>query len=186
MQVRAFAVRGSYLDVTLADDERVLRLFLRDGEECRTLVDGVARVRFLASGGGGLLADEDGHRCGPVGTTTVLLFESARGIPRDWQRDRSEIHPPRVLAEFVKVHEGEELLQVRGRFPLATELRWAAAMDTVALLPNDPDCQHLVGLGRGTLELDRSADAPMRLLARGSSCPILGFALPLEDAPAGP
>lgn len=186
MDIRAFAVRGAYLDVTLANDEEVLRLFLPARAECRALVEDRARVRFLPAAGGGLLKDEEGNRCAPVGTTTALLFASSRGLPRDWQRERSESHPPRVQAEFVTIHRGEEILQLRGRFPLATELRWAAAMDTVALIPNRADCQHIAQRRDATLELDRKGAEPLRLLDAGSICPILGFAVPLEDVPAGP
>ena len=186
MDIRAAAVRGAYLDVTLAGEEEVLRLFLPASAECRLLALDRERVRFLPAAGGGLLKDEQGNRCTPVGTTTALLFASSRGLPRDWQRERSESHPPRVQAEFVTVHRGEEILQLRGRFPLATELRWAAAMDTVALLPNHADCQDVARRREATLELDRKGGEPLTLLAGGSVCPILGFALPLEDVSPGP
>ena len=68
---------------------------------------------------------------------------------------------------------------VRGRFPLALEIGWAAAMDTVAVLPAEAACDRAREHGEATMEYHARGPEPFLIVAEAGSCPFLGFAGPL-------
>ena len=165
---------GPYLDATLSNQEFSLRFFFPQSADCRTLIRSGAELRYVRIGSFGRLVDDEKRRCEPAGV----------GSLREWRdsqpRRRSQYLVPRVQAVFHTVFTGEDLVLIRGRFPLALEIRWPAAMDSVAMIPARPVCDALRARGKATLEFHASGPEPFLLVAEPGSCPILGFAIPLE------
>jgi hypothetical protein len=54
-------------------------------------------------------------------------------------------------------------------------------MDTVVMLPASPRCDGVRKRGKATMEYRDSGPEPFLLVEEGESCPILGFASPLEE-----
>lgn len=164
---------GPYLDASferLRDGTRE-RFYFPDDPACRALLHPGAQARYQRVGSFGRLRGDDGALCTPVGIATL-------GRWRDLEASRRPARPPRVLAEYRGLTEAEPWLLVRGRFPLALEIRWPRPMDTVAVLPAGPACRAALEAGRATLEFRADLDRPFWLETRAGRCPIEGFALP--------
>jgi hypothetical protein len=174
VRVSQVATVGPYLDARLSGQRFSLRFFFPQNEDCLALIRSEAEVRYLRIGTLGSVVDDEKRRCEPIGVASL----------REWRdflpRQRSPHRTPRVQVEFRTIFEGENLVLVRGRFPLAMEIRWAAAMDTVAMFPADPACDEARQLGKATMEFHAKGPEPFLLVGEEGSCPILGFADPLE------
>jgi hypothetical protein len=167
------ATVGPYLDATLSTERFSLRFFFPRSEDCLALIRSGAELRYLRIGTLGSVVDEEKRRCEPMGIAS--LGEWRAYLPRQ----RSPHRTPRVQVAFRTIFEGEDLVLVRGRFPLALEIRWAAAMDTVAMLPADPVCDEARQRGKATMEYHATGPEPFLIVGEEGSCPILGFAAPL-------
>ena len=174
VRVSEVATIGPYLDGTLSSPRLALRFFFPRSADCLAMIRPGAELRYLHAGSLGTAVDGEKRRCEPIGVASL----------REWRdrepRQRSSPIAPRVLAEFRTLFEGEDLVLVRGRFPLALEIRWPAAMDTVAVLPAGPTCDEARERGKATMEYRATGPDPFLLLGEEGSCPILGFAGPLE------
>jgi hypothetical protein len=71
---------------------------------------------------------------------------------------------------------------VRGRFPLASEIRVPSGADLVALLPANEVCRTAVARGQVSLEFRAAGRDPFRLLVGRDACVIEGFAMPIDAA----
>jgi hypothetical protein len=175
VQLSEVASVGPYLDATLSNQRFSLRFFFPRSESCLALIRAGAEHRYLRVGPLGSVVDEEKRRCQPVGVASL----------RQWRDDQPHRRPPhrtpRVQVEFRTILAGDELILVRGRFPLALEIRWPAAMDTVAMLPAGPSCEAVRQSGKATMEYHAEGPEPFLLVVEEMSCPILGFAAPLED-----
>ena len=174
VRVSEVATIGPYLDATLASPRFALRFFFPRSADCLAMIRPGAELRYLRVGSLGSVVNGEKRRCEPIGVASL----------REWRdrepRQRSSPIAPRVQVEFHTLFEGEELVLVRGRFPLALEIRWPAAMDTVAVLPAGPGCDEARRAGKATMEYRATGPDPFLLLGEEGSCPILGFAGPLE------
>jgi hypothetical protein len=134
------------------------------------------RLRLADLGYFGLFVDPDARRfCEPIGTTPMLLAEALRDTRLRARRSR---HAPHSQAEFEPFAADPSVVQVRGRFPLASEIRWAAPMDAVAWLPAVPPCRAIAASRSATLELRVDEEVPLWLIGPEGPCPIVGLALP--------
>lgn len=174
VQLSKVAGIGPYLDATLSNQSFSLRFLFPQSADCLALIHSGAELRYLRIGSLGSLVDQEKRRCEPIGVASL-------GEWRDYlPRQRPPHRPPRVQVAFRTIFEGEDLVLVRGRFPLALEIRWAAAMDTVAMLAASPVCDQLRQPGKATMEYHATGPEPFLLVGAGGSCPILGFAAPME------
>ena len=174
VQLSKVASIGPYLDATLSNQRFSLRFFFPQSADCLTLIRSGAKLRYLPIGSLGSVVDEERRRCEPIGVASL-------GDWRDQQPRRRPPHrTPRVQVEFRTIFEGEDLVLVRGRFPLALEIHWPAAMDTVAMLPASPACDQARQPGKATMEYHATGPEPFLLVGEGGSCPILGFAAPVK------
>jgi hypothetical protein len=174
VRISEVATVGPYLNATLSGQRFSLRFFFPQSEHCLALIRSGAEQRYLRIGSLGSVVDQEKRRCEPIGVASLREW-------RDYLPRRRPAHlTPRVQVEFHTLFEGEELVLVRGRFPLALEIRWAAAMDTVAMLPADPSCDEARQRGTATMEYHADGPEPFLLVGDEGSCPILGFAAPLE------
>jgi len=174
VQLSKVATVGPYLDATLSNQRFSLRFFFPQSADCRALIHSGAELRYLRIGSLGSVVDQEKRRCEPIGVAS--LGEWRDHLPHQ----RPPHRPPRVQVAFRTIFEGEDLVLVRGRFPLALEIRWPAAMDTVAMLPASPVCDQARQPGKATMEFHATGPEPFLLLGEGGSCPILGFAAPVE------
>lgn len=175
VEVRDVREVGPYVAATLAGRDRAFHFFFPVSTSCDALIHEGNRARYLPEGTFGQVRGEQGERCSPVGVGELPFW-------RDFQpRRRSAYLAPREQAEFHTIHEGDEFLLVRGRFPLSVELRWPEPMDAVAFLPPTEACRAQLDAGKTTMEF--RARGPEALVLEGQrgaeTCPIRGLALPL-------
>lgn len=175
VEVREVRPVGPYVAATLVGRDHAFHFFFPVSTGCQTLIFDGNRARYLPEGTFGTVKGEPGERCSPVGVAELPYW-------RDFQpRRRSAYLAPREQAEFHPIHEGDEYLLVRGRFPLAVELKWPEPMDAVAFLPVTVACRAQLDMVKTTMEF--RARGPEALVLEGpdgvDSCPIRGLALPL-------
>jgi hypothetical protein len=168
------AALGPYLDATLSNEEFSRRFFFPQSSDCRALLQPGGEARYVRVGSLGSLVDDEKRRCEPLGVGSLVEWRDS--LPRR----RSQYLVPRVQAVFRTLFIGDDLALVRGRFPLALEIRWPAAMDSVAMIPTSPDCEALRARGKATMEFHASGPEPFLLVSERERCPILGFAAPLQ------
>lgn len=177
---------GPYLDATLHEptpsgEPRVRRFFFPRSADCQALlVEGAERL-YVTKGAFGRLRGDDGARCEPLGVASLAEWRDS--LPRR----RSQYLVPRVQAAFAPLPgtpapgpEGGGLLLVRGRFPLALEIRWPEPMDSVAVLPDRPACRALLAADTATMAFHAKGPDVFVLEGEGGPCPIVGLAIPLE------
>lgn len=175
-QVLRSMERGGYLDVDLERGGEPARLFFPDTEACRALLQPGRSVAFVEEGPFGALDERvesgDFERCSAVGVASLRAWvdqrrrPSARGIPRS-------------QANFEIIFKDEELVFVRGRFPLVRLAGISGGEDIVALVPNTEECIKPLASGVASMEFNaRGKKPPFRLLGSRSDCPIKGFAQP--------
>jgi hypothetical protein len=101
----------------------------------------------------------------------------------EWRdrQPRSHSGPlPSFTARFKSIYTDEELVLVRGRFPLTGEIGWARGDDTVAVLPREKSCNDVLARGVAPLEFHAQGPQVFTLVSEKGSCPVIGFALPLQ------
>ncbi len=171
-------VLGPYRAATLTGEKGSWQLFFPAFGSCAGLIQPGAQPVYRFEGPFGVVIGEDREqRCSPVGVGGLAAWRD-----RQPQR-RSQYLVPREQARFsaVPLDEGasSDHLLLRGRFPLALELRWPEPMDAVVVVPSTPPCRELLDRHRATMEFRAKGPEVLVLEARSGSCPILGLALPL-------
>jgi hypothetical protein len=135
-----------------------------------------AQVRYQRSGNFGRF-ERDGESCDAVGVASLEAWRNRQ------PRRRANVQGvPRATARFALVGESERYLLVRGRFPLASEIRVPSGADLVAVLPADEACRTAALRGQVSLEFRAAGRDPFRLLVGRDTCVIEGFAMPLDAA----
>ncbi|MDJ0787098.1 MAG: hypothetical protein QNK05_09860 [Myxococcota bacterium] len=180
MEIRGLGEIGPYLEADLAG-----RIVARDGsfrhfyfprtDECRRALAYGGEVQYRPDGSFGLLESAAGDRCRPNGIGSLAAWRDHRGTLR------SQPLPERDQAEYEPVAAGETQLLVRGRFPLALELRWPEPMDTIAVLPDSEACQSIFRTHEATMEYRTKGEPVFFLEGEEGRCPIVGFLVPVES-----
>jgi hypothetical protein len=169
--VFAVVARGAYLDAQLERPGETLRLLFPAASDCRALIRTEAQLEYIARGPFGTFRAA-GRSCRPVGVASL----------REWldRHPRTGSGPvPRAQASFRPFYEDQEVLMVRGRFPLAALIGWAGASDAVALLAASAECREIHERGVASMEFREASRTPFTLVARHDRCAIQGFAQPL-------
>jgi hypothetical protein len=173
-QVRLIAERdGRYLDVAVDTQRSALRFFFPATDTCRFVVTGSGEARYSSHGPYGRLGRGAAH-CDPVGLLALPAWQKRR--PRQTSGGRSPI--PRDTARYEIVYSDEDVFFARGRFQLAGMVGWAGGYDTLAIFPNQPECEGLLERGSATMEYRDAGRQPLVLLNGRQRCPFLGFAMP--------
>lgn len=180
LQVARVTPRAGYLDTTLQGAGWRLRSFLPASEACSAVVAGEALVTFRSSGAFGTL-ERDAQRCDAIGMGS--LAEWRKKVPRGNGFSASVI--PSALATYRVVFEDEEVLFLRGTFPLAGRLGFVAMGDAIAVVPNVPVCQQAIRDGRSTLEYFPAGKHVLTLGSAEGRCDIVGLLRPLAGADLG-
>ena len=163
--------RGGYLDAVLKGPNFDLRTFLPDTEDCRQVMMPEAEVQYL-----------EGHPGGSFQRGDVTCDSAGIGSLEEWRNRRARVSgppQPRAQATFRRTISDNDVIFVRGRFPLTPLVGWSSFGDTVAVLPNTPSCQRRADAGVGSLEFRQSGPDPLILVGADEPCPLIGLLRPL-------
>jgi hypothetical protein len=164
--------QGPYLLADLEGLGSERRFIAPATEVCARVLAPDAAVTYSKHGTFGHFTRE-GEECDPVGIGSLAAW-------RD-DRPRARGRPlPRETARFALFHRGENVVMVRGRFPFTGRVGISAGYDLVALLPNSEVCQRPIERGEAAIEFRDAGDEPFRLIGSDGTCPIHGFAAPVE------
>jgi hypothetical protein len=173
VEISAVGEVGPYLDATVANERFSHRFFFPRSVDCGEVLRSGEEVQYRTIGPFGRLGNEAGSRCDPVGVGSLKEWRDA--MPRR----RSRFRTPREQAAFETIHQGDDLLLLRGRFPLTLEIRWPEPMDSVAVTPNGPECRELLDRETTTMEFHHQGPNVFLLETDRGYCPIIGLVLPL-------
>lgn len=171
MTVERVTPRGPYLEVALRAPGLELVSYAPDDEACRGVLAREHAVDYATDGGGGSFSRE-GRRCEAAGIGSLDAWRERRARPRT----RSPV--PSAQASFRVLHRDEQVVLVRGRFPLAGLLGWVGGDDTVAAIPNAPECARPLESGVATLQYFPAGRDVLTLTGEGGLCPVLGLLRP--------
>jgi hypothetical protein len=167
--------RGGYVEAVIAGEGAGIQTFSPDSPECRSVLTPGTQVRYVAGLMGGTFVRGD-ERCESAGIGSLAFW-------RD-RRPRTPGPPlPRKQATFRAFYQDEDMILVRGRFPLGGEVGWSGGADSVAALPNTPECRSRAAEGVGSLEFHPSGPDALVLVTEAGPCPLLGLMRPLSDTP---
>ena len=162
--------RFGYLEATLQEgDGAPLRFYFPDDSVCRALLQEGADVEY---GGTGTLGNVKGSagRCEPLGTSSLGPWHDRTHT----QRQRLAAN---AIARFELFHEDDEVVWLRGRFPLGRVLGWVSD-DLVAVLPSRPDCRTIAARREASMTYHRRGDWLFDLRAGQARCEIIGMLQP--------
>ncbi len=175
LDVAHVAPHGGYLDAVIAGEGAGIQTFTPDSPECRSVLTPGTQVRYVAGLVGGTFVRGD-ERCESAGIGSLAFW-------RD-RRPRTPGPPaPRKQATFRAFYRDEDMILVRGRFPLGGEVGWSGGADSVVALPNTPECAARAKEGVGSLEFRPSGPDALILVTETGGCPLLGLMRPLPDTP---
>ena len=171
-RVTQVTLRAAYLDATLESSNWSLRFFFPATKTCARVIRRDARVEYRTGGPVGEV-QSGGEACDPVGIVSLPEWRDRRA--------RSRGGPlPSFTARFKSIYTDDDLVLVRGRFPLTGEIGWARGDDTVAVLPRAKGCNDVLARGVAPLEFHAHGPQVFTLVSEEGSCPVIGFALPLR------
>lgn len=162
--------RGAYLDTSVDAGGFQYRLFFPNEPGCKELLSRPSGLQFVWLGVMGRVTDGD-ERCDAVGVLSLLAW-------RDRQPRFSREPLPRAPARYELVYRDDDLVQLRGRFPLARELGFTGSQNMVVVLPNEGPCQRFVDVGTASMEFRASGPHPLTLISGNELCRVLGLAQP--------
>jgi hypothetical protein len=166
------AERGDMLDVVMTSGGMRYRFLLPDDETCRSLFAGEPRVTYSNTGSFGTLHAGESS-CAPVGILSLAEWRDRRPRnPRDAVIPRSQAQ----LRE--RVYLDEDVVFIRGRFLLASQVGFLGGGDCIAVIPNVPECQGLTVPGIASMEFRAAGKRPFSLINSDRLCPVIGFAQP--------
>jgi hypothetical protein len=168
--------RGPYLDVGLSGHGLNLRTFTPASDVCRAVLRPEAAVGYVERGVGGRF-EREGQSCDAVGFGDPLI----RGVRRPRSGSLGSSPVPRAQATFRAIHEDDDVVLLRGRFPLVSNVGWAGGADTVAVVDNVARCRGPVERGVASMEYRPSGRNTLSLVGDGGLCRIEGLILPLDE-----
>lgn len=171
-QVTSLQERGRLLDARLESEDFNLRFLFEDNDDCRELLRVGAEVQYAFVGPFGKVRGED-VTCEPIGVLSLAQW-------RD-RKPRPSVPPlPRAQANFRQIYVDEELVFVRGRFPLASLVDFQGTEDLIAAVPRIPACEDPLEGGVASMEYMASGPDAFRLVSPEGTCPIEGLAIPQD------
>lgn len=179
MSVARAKPRFGYLDTLLEGDGWSLRTFVPASATCVELATPGTRLQFQSAGAYGTLARGD-LRCPAAGMGSLAEWRKKRG-----KGGMGGAIIPSALATFDRVYEDEEVVFLRGNFPLASQLGFTAMGDAIAVVGRVAVCERPVDEGRATMEFFPGGRNVLTLSSRRGRCQIEGLLRPLGVADAG-
>ncbi len=169
-EVSDLVERGSYLDARVHAGGFRYRLFFPNTPVCADLLGRLDGLHYQWLGLGGRIGDGE-TRCDAVGVLSLRAW-------RDRQPRRSREPLPRAPARFRVEYSDADLIQLRGRFPLASQLGFTGSGQLIAVIPNEERCQAFQQAGTASMEFRASGAVPLTLLDGRRACPIVGLVQP--------
>jgi hypothetical protein len=171
--VESAVVRGAYLDVSFATGGSTRRFFTAATDPCKSLLKAEAIVDYVNLGPLGQFQSGD-VTCIPAGIGSL-------GAWRD-ERPRPQVGPlPQKQANFRLEFQDQDVVMLRGMFPLLGLIAWPGLGDTVVVLPQTPPCQALVPGGVATIEYRVAGPDPFVLLDNEKRCALAGLIQPTGE-----
>jgi len=167
--------RGEFIDVRVEGDGISIRAFVPDVEACRLVFVGEKQVVYRSRVPGGRFTRE-GETCDGNGLGDP--FVSRVNQPRGGGAGTI----PRAQASFAKVYEDQEVIFLRGLFPLLGRVGWAGGADTVVVVQNTPNCRGPADRGVASIEFRASGRNTLALVGPRGLCRIDGMIKPLPPA----
>lgn len=174
MIVDSAVPRGPYLDVVLSGHGLTIRTFTLASAVCTDTLTPEATVDYVERGWGRFRRGD--LECAAVGIGDPLISRARSG--RSGSLRSATI--PRAQATFTLLFEDEEVILLRGRFPLAHLIGWAGGGDSVAVLRNVPHCRR-DGSGIASMEYRPSGRNTLALVGPTGLCRIEGLIQPLAQ-----
>ena len=171
MSVARVTPRGPYLEALLRAPGLELVSYAPADAACREVLQPEARVTYRFGGTGGV-TERAGQHCDAAGIGSLDEWRRRRPRPRTGSP------VPSSAASYRQIYQDEQVVLLRGRFPLASLLGWAGSSDSVAVVPNLPVCQAPVRAGSGALQYYPTGREVLVLGSEGGTCPILGLLTP--------
>ena len=163
---------GAYLLAAINSEREGLTFVFEPTEACRQVLQIDGEVRYVGDGPFGRL-ERGGARCAAIGVGQFASWV------RRFNRPLNLPILPRSEATFRKIGEDDEVILVRGIFPLAGLVRVPGGGDRVAFLPNSEICETYVEQGAGPMLYRRTSAEVIWLGGASTRCPILALARPL-------
>ncbi len=165
--------RGMYYVARLRGDGLDLRFFVPATDDCRDLMETSLPLSYRRSGLFGELSDGE-KRCDMAGVASLAAWRDRLG------RVEGKAFP-RGFARFEEVFRDEEVVLLRGRFPLLNRIRMPSGVDAIAMVPTNAECMGPVSEGQASIEFSDSSRWAYRLVSGMGPCEIEGFALPPQN-----
>jgi hypothetical protein len=163
--------RGSYIDARVVAGGFDFRLFFPADDTCRGVLASSEGRRFTWLGLMGRVTNGD-ERCNAVGVLSLVAW-------RDRQPRRSREPLPRAPVRYQVVYRDDELVQLHGRFPLASHLGFTGTQRLVAVIPNDKEtCSGFADRGTASMEFRVRGPNVLTLIDGNSLCVVQGMAQP--------
>jgi len=166
--------RGPYLDVGLVGHGLDMRTFMPANDVCRAVLKTEDPVTYVERGVAGRF-EREGLSCEAVGFGDPRI----RGVRQPRSANPPDSPVPRAQATFRTIYEDDDVMLLRGRFPLASRIGWAGGQDTVAVVKNVARCRGPAEKGVASMEYRQSGHDTLALVSSGELCRIEGLILPL-------
>lgn len=170
MSVQSVVRRGAFLDAWIEGDGMLLRTFARVGGPCDVVLQTERQVIYTARSPAGrytqgeLQCDASG-----VGDPFVSRLRQPRG---------AGALVPRAQATFEVVYGDEDVIMMRGRFPLTHHVGWPSGGDTLVVVRNHALCRTIAEKGVASMEYRPAGKNTLSLVGPGGLCRIDGLILP--------
>jgi hypothetical protein len=173
MSVGSVIERGTWLEVKLLSPERNRLFYFLADHVCRAVLEEGAQVDHHYTGGYGYV-EQEGIECDVAGIAHLRQYRGSRAR-RGTAASRAR---PRARANYRRFWSDEEVVMLRGDFPLASWLAWPRADDTIAVFKREERCMRTFERGSAFIEFNPNGPWPLTLVQPGGGCPLVGLIRP--------
>jgi len=173
LTVQRITPRAEFLEVNLVGSGLDLTVYVPATEECAFVLKPEEPIGYTERGVAGRF-DREGVQCDSVGFGDPLI----RGARQPRSSNLRSSPVPRSQASFRVMHEDEEVIMLRGRFPQARRIAWAGANDSIAVVQNTSVCRAAIEGGVASMEYRASGNNTLTLVGREGLCRIVGLVIP--------
>ncbi len=167
--------RGPYLDAGLVGHGLDLRTFVPANDVCRAVLNTEEPVTYAERGVAGGF-ERAGYSCDAVGYGDPLIRGARQ--PRRGELRGSPV--PRAQATFRTLYADDDVVLLRGRFPLTSRIGWSRGDDSVIVVENSARCRGPVEKGVASMEYRQAGRNTLALVGVGGLCRIDGLIQPLD------
>jgi hypothetical protein len=172
MSVQRLVARGDYIDAILSGSDFVIEVYLPNNEACGAIFREGVEVNYLEGAPGGVYKKDD-WVCTSAGIGTLKEWRNRMPRPRN---TGSVVE--RAFAKYQLVYQDADVTFLRGRFPLSARLGFVGLDDTIAVVPNSPECEAPIGRNTSSMEFYQTGKKVITLVSTHGQCLILGLIAP--------